>query len=124
MVAGDDEDQIAYRRGERHVARLVRRSELLKTSPAAPWKTDGSYLLTGGLGGLGLQVALSMAEAGVRDLILVQRSSLPPRSKWSSFEEETPVAKQIAAVKMLESKGSRVHIFSADVAREDQLKEC
>ncbi len=55
LRASDGEDQIAWRRGRRLAARIVRASPppdaTLALSP------DESYLITGGLGGLGLALA-------------------------------------------------------------------
>ena len=52
--------------------------------PPLGWRPDGSYLITGGLGDLGLLVARWMVEQGARRLILLGRTKLPPRSSWSS----------------------------------------
>ena len=41
------------------------------------WRPDGSYLITGGLGDLGLLVARWMVEQGARRLILLGRTKLP-----------------------------------------------
>ena len=46
--------------------------------PPLAWPTDGSYLITGGLGDLGLVVARWMVEQGARRLILLGRTKLPP----------------------------------------------
>jgi myxalamid-type polyketide synthase MxaE and MxaD len=121
ISASDGEDQIAFRRGRRFAARLVR-----KPKPAAPqaplsWRTDGSYLITGGLGDLGLCVAHWMVEQGARRLILLARTKLPPRAHWNSAEAGSRLAHQIAAIRRLEALGASVHLASVDVADEGQL---
>ena len=121
ILAGDGEDQVAWRRGERYVARLVSRAES-RAEPGLRCDGGASYLLTGGLGALGMHVANWMVDVGARELILLQRSKLPPRDTWAQLEQGTHLADQIAAVQELESKGARVHIFSADVANEDQME--
>ena len=70
------------------------------------WRTDGSYLITGGLGDLGLLVARWMVEQGARRLILLGRTKLPPRASWNSAEAGSRLASQIAAIRELESVGS------------------
>src|SRR5262249_19163118 len=102
-------------------ARLVRTLDA-PTVSGTPFKTDSTYLLTGGLGALGLQVAAHMIEAGARDLVLLQRSKLPPRTAWAEVEPGSRVADQIGAILELESKGGRVHVFSADVAQGQQVE--
>lgn len=115
-----DEDQIAFRQGQRYVARLVRRRR--STGQAVPyrWRTDGSYLITGGLGDLGLQVARWMVEQGARRLILMGRTELPPRSSWIKVEGGH-LARRIAAIRELEALGASVHLAAVDVADEAQL---
>src|SRR5262249_48111528 len=53
----DGEDQLAFRHGQRYVARLVRTRLLTAQQTALRWRSDGTYLITGGLGDLGLLVA-------------------------------------------------------------------
>ena len=70
------EDQSAWRDGARYVPRLV-----AAAAPAPrtyPLRSDASYLITGGLGGLGLVVAEWMASRGARHLVLVGRTPVPP----------------------------------------------
>jgi acyl transferase domain-containing protein/acyl-CoA synthetase (AMP-forming)/AMP-acid ligase II/acyl carrier protein len=121
-IAGSDkEDQTAYRHGRRYVARLVRKPPVGR--PASPycWRTDGSYLITGGLGDLGLQVARWLVGQGARRLILLGRTPLPPRRRWNEPEPGSRLAAQIAAIRELESLGASVHLGAVDVADETQL---
>jgi acyl transferase domain-containing protein/acyl carrier protein len=122
ILGGDAEDQIAFREGRRYVARLVRRQSSAAAVPPFPWRTDGSYLISGGLGDLGLLVARWMVEQGARRLILLGRTKLPARSGWNSIEAESRLARQIAAIRELESAGATVHLAPVDVADEAELK--
>jgi NAD(P)-dependent dehydrogenase (short-subunit alcohol dehydrogenase family)/acyl carrier protein len=117
----DGEDQIAYRQGRRYVGRLVRKRRSVTQRPPLAWRTDGSYLITGGLGDLGLVVARWMVEQGARRLILLGRTKLPPRSDWSAAETGSRLAHQVGAIRELESLGASVHLASVDVADETQL---
>ncbi len=117
----DGEDQLAFRQGRRYVARLLRKRQSGMQGPPLRWRPDGSYLISGGLGDLGLLVARWMVEQGARRLILLGRTKLPPRSSWSSVETGSRLAQQIAAIRELEALGSCVHLASVDVADERQL---
>ena len=118
----DGEDQLAFRQGRRYVARLVRKRRSATVEHSLRWRPDGSYLISGGLGDLGLFVARWMVEQGARRLILLGRTTLPPRSNWSSVETGSRLAHQIAAIRELEAFGASVHLASVDVADEAQLR--
>ncbi|WP_037900967.1 type I polyketide synthase [Streptomyces sp. NRRL S-350] len=69
--------EVRWHRHQRTVARI--RTGPDPTAPARAERqvvrTDGSYLVTGGLGGLGLLTARRFAERGARGLVLVGRSA-------------------------------------------------
>jgi NAD(P)-dependent dehydrogenase (short-subunit alcohol dehydrogenase family) len=113
------EDLAAVHEGQVHVPRLApitdaRRSRL-------GWRADGAYLLTGGLGEVGLAVARAMVEEGARRLILMSRSGLPPRRAWADIDPATPEGKRIAAVRALESLGASIQWPAVDVADETAM---
>ncbi len=112
------EDQVAVRDDEQYVARIERRSDLLPKEDIA-LRADGAYLVTGGLGGLGLKVARWMVDRGARQLLLLGRTGLPARTEWDAAEGD--VAARVAAVRELEALGANVAVVAADVADEQSL---
>jgi len=117
----DGESHLAFRQGRRYVGRLVRQRPTAKQTHPFPWRADASYLISGGLGDLGLLVARWMVEQGARRLILMGRTKLPQRSSWSSVETGSRLSRQITAIRELESMGACVHLASVDVADEGKL---
>jgi NADP-dependent 3-hydroxy acid dehydrogenase YdfG/acyl carrier protein len=107
--SAEAEDQLAYRAGVRHVARLRANPRLAQPAPVTLVE-DATYLLTGGLGDLGSAVARALAGQGARHLALVQRKAAP--------EPGSPAE---ASILQLEAQGVKVHILAADVAREDEV---
>jgi surfactin synthase thioesterase subunit/NAD(P)-dependent dehydrogenase (short-subunit alcohol dehydrogenase family)/acyl carrier protein len=111
LLAPDDEEQVALRDGLRFVPRLHHRT--LDTSGkegAQPIRSDRSYLVTGGLGTLGLKVASWLvAEKGARDVWLVGRSA-------PSKERETAIVR-------LEAIGATIHTVSADISNKEQARQ-
>jgi acyl transferase domain-containing protein/surfactin synthase thioesterase subunit len=106
LDAPDTEAQIAFRGGIRHVARLVRSG--FDAAPARTFRFEpsASYLITGGLGGLGLSAAGWMVGQGARHLALVGR--------------RPPTDEAAAAIRAMVAKGAEVLVCSADVSvRED-----
>jgi acyl transferase domain-containing protein/acyl carrier protein len=121
IAAPDGEDQIAFRQGRRYAGRLVRKRRSATREAPLSWRTDGSYLITGGLGDLGLSVARWMVEQGARRLILLGRTKLPPRAHWNSAEAGSRLAHQIDEIRQMEALGACVHLAAVDVADEGQL---
>ncbi len=116
VLHGDGEDQIAWRDGQRHVLRLHECPAQVALPSAPVFRADASYLLTGGLGALGLVVAKWMVERGARHLVLVGRGGLPPREHWCSPGASTTVRERIDAVRAIEAAGASVRIEVLDIA--------
>ncbi|HEX8282688.1 MAG TPA: type I polyketide synthase [Pyrinomonadaceae bacterium] len=101
------EDQLAVREGRVYVARLVKAHGRAGAHEPLRLRGDATYLLTGGLGGLGLTVARWMVERGARHLLLTGRG------------EASGAAAE--AVAEMTSKGARMEVVRADVSQAEQL---
>ncbi|KYC40370.1 short-chain dehydrogenase [Scytonema hofmannii PCC 7110] len=115
----DDEDQIAIRGKQRYVPRLVRSSNL-KPQPLH-LQANATYLITGGLGSLGLQTAQWMVEQGARNLVLLGRKGLPDRNQWSTIPHETDTWERVKAIQSLEDMGAKIIVAQADVSNSEQM---
>ncbi len=117
---------IAYRGHDRFVQAFepVRLPEVTETSSRL--RKGGAYLITGGLGGLGLVLARHLATAHKARLVLVGRSPLPPRDTWDAHTAEhgrdDKVSARIREVRALEDAGAEVMVVAADVANLDDMK--
>jgi phthiocerol/phenolphthiocerol synthesis type-I polyketide synthase E len=80
----------------------------------------GVYLITGGMGGLGLVFAEHLAREARARLVLVGRSPLPERAAWdawlASHPAADPVSEKILKLRELEALGAEVLAVRADVA--------
>src|SRR5579875_3590105 len=89
-------------------------------------RKGGVYLITGGLGGIGLAIAEYLARTLQAKLILLGRSALPPRSEWPRLllerSEDDKIGRQIRKVLELEALGAEVLVMQADVANEAQMR--
>jgi myxalamid-type polyketide synthase MxaE and MxaD len=117
----DSEDQIALRFQQRYVPRLMPVPELAK--PVAPLRLSGTHLITGGLGGLGAQLAISLAAAGAEHLILIVKHPLPERSRWEARAADSADAGRVAIVRQIESAGARVTVAAMDLTDASSLAE-
>jgi acyl transferase domain-containing protein/NADPH:quinone reductase-like Zn-dependent oxidoreductase len=88
----------------KHTGKLV-----ITQRPAPTPRPDASYLVTGGLGALGLACARWLVAAGARNLVLLGRSAPTPRAE--------------AAVAELRASGAAVVVEQADVADPVQLRQ-
>ena len=90
-------------------------------------KERGVYLVTGGLGGIGLILARYLARQVKARLILTGRSVFPPRQEWDQWlnthSAANPVSGKILKVKELETLGAEVKVFSVDVVDYPGMKE-
>jgi acyl transferase domain-containing protein/NADPH:quinone reductase-like Zn-dependent oxidoreductase/NAD(P)-dependent dehydrogenase (short-subunit alcohol dehydrogenase family)/acyl carrier protein len=75
--------------------------------PHAQIRPDYTYLVTGGLGGLGLEVARYLVESGARHLALIGRSE--------------PSGEAAEALGSMREAGVSLYVGKGDVADEDQL---
>jgi acyl carrier protein len=106
LHASDGEQQVALRAEARFAARLVRLPAPVLTE-SADLRGDGTYLVTGGLGGLGLSVAGWLVARGARHVVLVGRSGASEAAE--------------KAITALEARGARVDVVRADVSRRDDV---
>ncbi|HRI71827.1 MAG TPA: SDR family NAD(P)-dependent oxidoreductase, partial [Polyangium sp.] len=105
LAENGPDDQIALRADGRYVARLERgswSSDIVKLENTRI-HDDRTYLITGGLGGLGLSLAKWMVERGARHFMLLGRKA------------PNEIARTV--ISDLEAMGAEVHTLQADVAR-------
>jgi len=108
VLLGDaGEDQLAIRGDRLFAARLTPTTPT--PSPAVPLRADASYLVTGGLRGLGLEAARWLAARGARHLILAGRSGVVDPSGVDTLAE-------------LERLGVDVVTVALDVTRRDAVQ--
>ncbi len=104
LQSGQSDREVAWRTGERWVPMLQHVDFRVEKRPS-PFKEKGLYLLTGGLGGIGLQVGKYLLKNYQARLLIVGRSPLPERSQWAQLNNSEPVAERVAALQELERYG-------------------
>ena len=107
LAAPAGEDQLALRGGAAYFARLSRRTASPATAPLQ-LRRDATYLVTGGLGAIGLELAEYLAANGAGHLVLTGRR--PPVEA---------ARRRIDAVR--EQYGCEVAVLAADVADPDDV---
>ena len=88
---------------------------------------NGVYLITGGLGGIGFEVAKELARQYQARLALVNRTPLPPRGEWADWlrthEYDDRISQSIKKLQQLESQGAQVTVYSGDVIDRDRMRD-
>jgi acyl transferase domain-containing protein/acyl-CoA synthetase (AMP-forming)/AMP-acid ligase II/acyl carrier protein len=105
ILKPDHEDQLAFRTGRRHAARLTSGGSL--TAAPLPMQADATYLITGGLGSLGLEITDWMVEQGARNLVLLGRSA--------------PSERVQGLLDRIRERGARIVVVHADVSRQEDV---
>jgi NAD(P)-dependent dehydrogenase (short-subunit alcohol dehydrogenase family)/acyl carrier protein len=113
-VLQGQENQVAYRAGQRYVARLARyqlerQDNIDDTASSLTVLNDATYLITGGTGGLGLEVARWLIGQGARHLVLMARRS--------------PQAETQQQIETLQQAGVSITLVQADIADRVQLAQ-
>ncbi len=109
------EEAFRYMAQAKHIGKIIIRVDDAMAAPLqvasqarGAIRHHGTYLITGGLGGLGLTIAHWLVANGARDLVLLSR------------REPTPAVAETVAT--LQAQGANVVTVQADVACADQLK--
>lgn len=107
LLSHDQEDQVVLRKNCRYVLRLRKLADVAPTpifiDPA------GSYLITGGLGGLGFKTAEWLSSKGAKHLVLSGRSQ--------------PTEEALEKIKKLKGEGIQVETVQLDVADKKAVDE-
>ncbi|SFF22999.1 type I polyketide synthase [Nitrosomonas sp. Nm166] len=89
-------------------------------------KPGGVYLITGGLGGIGLTLAEYLARTQQAKLVLLGRSPVPARECWSEILSTTdkadPLRRKVENILQLEELGAKVLTLAADVSNSAELE--
>jgi short-subunit dehydrogenase/acyl carrier protein len=103
LLGGGDEMRVAWRQGERFVSRLEEAA--MPSGDRASLNPEATYLITGGLGSLGLRTAERMVRDGARHLVLTSRSAA-----------ESP------GVEALRLGGATVMVVACDLSRSEEVE--
>ncbi|MCK4258241.1 MAG: SDR family NAD(P)-dependent oxidoreductase [Halanaerobiales bacterium] len=115
--------QVAYREGKRYIEEFKEIDiETVEDKPIEI-KEDGVYLITGGTGGMGLEIAAYLASFNKIKIALLAKSPIPEKNQWDtilSANEDKKLCKKINGIRRIEEKGAEVVYYSTDISN---LKE-
>lgn len=78
---------------------------------------EGTYLITGGLGDLGLATCEFLIKKGARRIVLASRRGLPPRSQWPKLvADDTRLKGIVDQIVQFEKLGATIYPIAFDVS--------
>lgn len=81
--------------------RVLRERQLQSESPL---RSDATYLITGGLGGLGMEIAAAMADQGAGTIVLIGRRA--------------PIGDTLARIETMQTAGTNVVVMQCDISKQ------
>jgi NAD(P)-dependent dehydrogenase (short-subunit alcohol dehydrogenase family)/acyl carrier protein len=126
LTTRNSEPIVAYR-GKHRWVQTFEAIRLEKDSEAkSRLRENGVYLITGGLGGIGLTLAEYLAQTVRAKLVLTARTIMPARAEWDdwvkSHDEQDNVSRKIRKVQSIEDLGAEVLVVRGDVTDVGQMK--
>jgi polyketide synthase PksN len=115
----------AFRNGKRYVEEFGRIESERCVSEHLQLVKGGCYIITGGTGGIGLEVGKYLAFGNSVNLYLINRSKMPERSTWETVlkgSTDEKLLRSIKAIRSMEDAGAKVNIISADVSNYDEME--
>ncbi|MGE5096797.1 MAG: SDR family NAD(P)-dependent oxidoreductase [Betaproteobacteria bacterium] len=111
-------EPVAYRGGMRWIRGYVR-VRIPSPQEFPRLRRNGTYVVTGGLGGIGLAVAEALARAAAARLVLVSRRPFPAREAWDAWlaahgaDDATSVL--LRKLLAIEALGAKVFVATGNV---------
>lgn len=123
MQVSSKEREVVYRNRQRLVPRLEKVDWTKKPKSPVSFKRGGTYLITGGLGGIGIEIARYLLKHYQARLLLVGRTPLPDKSNWKTNQEKTDtIAQRLKAYQELKQLGGEVIYEAVDICDLKQLQ--
>ncbi|MBI3417085.1 MAG: SDR family NAD(P)-dependent oxidoreductase, partial [Verrucomicrobia bacterium] len=119
-----DDREVAYRAGRRYVPRLQPGALAGAKKSALPFKRGGFYILSGGLGGIGVEISRQLLKNFQVHLLVIGRTQIPEEMDWQkSLEQGGAVAERITTLQALLPVGGAVRYEAGDVGDGKWLKQ-
>ncbi|WP_052429379.1 SDR family NAD(P)-dependent oxidoreductase [Paenibacillus borealis] len=117
---------VAYRDGHRYVEHFRSLHMVGESDQQIEIKNDGVYVITGGTGGIGLELAYYLSKKNRVRIVLINRSSFPEPSEWDSvlgLNRDEQICSKIKKMKQITNSGSRLELHCADVSDLEEMSK-
>jgi iturin family lipopeptide synthetase A len=121
-----DDIFIAYRYNERWIRSFTSLVQREKTGSGVEIRKHGTYLITGGFGGMGFSLAKDLVYNYNANVILTHRSFFPERRDWNDWlsekDQEDTISERIRELLRMEETGCGIWLYGLDLSDEDAVK--
>ncbi|GGZ16186.1 polyketide synthase [Streptomyces inusitatus] len=129
LLVDDPDATVAHRSGRRWARGVepvhVREEDRERSGALRAPRAGGTYLVTGGLGGIGLSLAEFLAREYGANLVLTGRGEFPERDAWEAWTTEhgwdDRTSRRIDKLQRLEQYGGEVLALRSDVSDADEV---
>ncbi|MGL4106800.1 SDR family NAD(P)-dependent oxidoreductase [Clostridium sp. LP20] len=126
-VIDDNKEQIvSYRNNKRFVEEFDIFNIKEVSQNKIDYKDNGVYIITGGTGGLGIEIAKRISLDKKVNLALITRGEFPDRKEWQSIlnqENDNKLYRKIKEVQLIEKNGTTVEFYSCDISCYEDMKD-
>lgn len=118
------DSEVAYREGERWISGLEKINLPSLPKQLLPFKTGGTYLISGGLGGIGIEISKYLVQKYQAKLLLLGRTSLPESQSWETYlQQGGKVAEKIKTYQQLQQLDGQVIYEGVDICHLTAVQE-
>nr|WP_243167813.1 type I polyketide synthase [Anaerocolumna cellulosilytica] len=120
------QSQVIYRNGERYIEELDILDLDLLENAKIQIREQGVYIITGGVGGIGLEIAKYLSSQNKVKLAMINRTAFPLDIEWEEIlrlKKDEKICRKIEKLKEIQSFGSEVRLHCADVSDENAMRE-
>lgn len=125
LKLGGEAYQVALRNGNRYIEEIQSKNIEDTIGDDIEIKDSGVYVITGGTGGIGLEMAKYLAAKNKVNIALLNRSDFPEHENWDNIldaGDDIKLCNKINLMKQIEESGSKITCCKVDVSKEQELK--
>ncbi|WP_297418097.1 non-ribosomal peptide synthetase [Clostridium sp.] len=115
-------NKVAYRNGKRYIQEFSKIN--VENKDKLNIKEDKVYVITGGSGGLGLEIGKHISKQNKAKIVLISRSQIPKKEEWDKIvlhEDNNKIKRAIKYIREIEELGSEVINIKANVCNEKEM---
>ncbi|MEK3795327.1 type I polyketide synthase [Paenibacillus sp. FSL R7-0204] len=121
-----DNKRVSYRASQRYVPLMEIKDLIAVDESRIPISNQGVYIITGGTGGLGMEMIKFLASKDNVNICILSRTPLPEREKWDLLigsGDHDKLSKKLESLKAIEESGTQIDAYTVDVSDFDSLRK-